>query len=124
MIVSEIGPVLAAHTGPGLLGVGGLPAALPRAERRPHRPARIAARDRGVRLRAIVRIVLIVVCVVLALYLIYLLRKPIGVGPASRPSSRSRCRRRCNCLNRHMRRGFAIAIVYLGCSRSRSCSAR
>jgi fatty acid-binding protein DegV len=25
-IVSEIGPVLAAHTGPGLLGTGGLPA--------------------------------------------------------------------------------------------------
>jgi fatty acid-binding protein DegV len=24
-IVSEIGPVLAVHTGPGLLGVGGLP---------------------------------------------------------------------------------------------------
>ena len=23
--VSEIGPVLAAHTGPGLLGIGGLP---------------------------------------------------------------------------------------------------
>ena len=25
-IVSEIGPVLSAHTGPGLLGMGGLPA--------------------------------------------------------------------------------------------------
>jgi fatty acid-binding protein DegV len=25
VIVSEIGPVLAAHTGPGLLGLGGLP---------------------------------------------------------------------------------------------------
>jgi fatty acid-binding protein DegV len=24
-IVSEVGPVLAAHTGPGLLGVGGIP---------------------------------------------------------------------------------------------------
>jgi predicted PurR-regulated permease PerM len=63
--------------------------------------------------RAIVRVVLIVVGVVLALYLIYLLRKPIGwvltaiflavalSGPV-------------NWLNRRMRRGFAIALVYLG----------
>lgn len=58
------------------------------------------------------RVVAIVVLAVLALYLIYLLRKPIGwvffatfiavavSGPVNR-------------LDRHMRRGFAIAIVYL-----------
>jgi len=63
--------------------------------------------------RAVVRTVLIVVAVLLTLYLIYLLRKPIGwlliatflavalSGPV-------------NLLHRHMRRGFAIAIVYLG----------
>jgi predicted PurR-regulated permease PerM len=62
--------------------------------------------------RSIVRIVLIVVCVAIALYLLYLLRKPISwvliaiflavalSGPV-------------NALARHMRRGFAIAIVYL-----------
>jgi predicted PurR-regulated permease PerM len=63
--------------------------------------------------RAIARVVLIVVGVVLSLYLIYLLRRPIGwvciaaflavalSGPV-------------NYLQRHMRRGFAIAIVYVG----------
>jgi predicted PurR-regulated permease PerM len=63
--------------------------------------------------RTILRVVAIVVIAVLALYLIYLLRKPIGwvltatfiaialSGPVNR-------------LNRHMRRGLAIAIVYLG----------
>ena len=63
--------------------------------------------------RAIVRIVLIVVGVVLSLYLLYLLRKPISwlliatflavalSGPVNR-------------LQRHMRRGLAIAGVYLG----------
>jgi predicted PurR-regulated permease PerM len=62
--------------------------------------------------RTVVRVVTIVVSAVLILYLIYLLRKPIGwvltatfiaialSGPVNR-------------LNRHMRRGFAIAIVYL-----------
>lgn len=62
--------------------------------------------------RTVLRVVTIVVLAVLALYLIYLLRKPIGwvffatfiavavSGPVNR-------------LNRHMRRGFAIAIVYL-----------
>jgi predicted PurR-regulated permease PerM len=62
--------------------------------------------------RTIVRTVLIVVCAVLALYVIYLLRKPISwliiaafiavaaAGPV-------------NFLQRHMRRGFAIALVYL-----------
>jgi predicted PurR-regulated permease PerM len=63
--------------------------------------------------RSIVRIVLIIVGVVVLLYLVYLLRRPIEwivaaiflavalSGPVNR-------------LNRHMRRGFAIAIVYLG----------
>ncbi|MBI5105971.1 MAG: AI-2E family transporter [Solirubrobacterales bacterium] len=61
--------------------------------------------------RAILRIVTIVVLAAIALYLVYLLRKPIGwvamatfiaialSGPVNR-------------LNRHMRRGLAIAIVY------------
>ncbi len=63
--------------------------------------------------RSIVRVVMIVVSIVLLLYLIYLLRKPLGwvfiavflavalSGPV-------------NALEQHMRRGFAIAIVYLG----------
>src|ERR671931_1341356 len=63
--------------------------------------------------RSILRVVMIVVVVVLTLYLLYLLRKPIGwvciaiflavalSGPV-------------NWLNRRMRRGFAIALVYLG----------
>ena len=63
--------------------------------------------------RAVVRILLIVVGVLLLLYLLYLLRKPIGwllaaafltlalSGPV-------------NSLDRHMRRGLAIALVYLG----------
>jgi predicted PurR-regulated permease PerM len=63
--------------------------------------------------RTVLRVVTIVVLAVLTLYLIYLLRKPIGwvltatfiaialSGPVNR-------------LNRHMRRGFAVAIVYLG----------
>jgi len=63
--------------------------------------------------RTILRVVIIVVAAVLTLYLIYRLRKPIGwvlaatfiavavSGPV-------------NVLNRHMRRGLAIAIVYLG----------
>lgn len=63
--------------------------------------------------RSVVRTVLIVVAVFVCLYLIYLLRKPIGwlliatflaialSGPV-------------NLLHRHMRRGLAIAIVYLG----------
>jgi predicted PurR-regulated permease PerM len=63
--------------------------------------------------RVVLRVVLIVVGVGLALYLIYLLRKPITwiviagfiavavSGPVNR-------------LSRHMRRGFAMLIVYLG----------
>jgi predicted PurR-regulated permease PerM len=63
--------------------------------------------------KAIVRIVLIVVGVAVSLYLLFLLRKPISwlliatflavalSGPVNR-------------LGNHMRRGFAIAIVYLG----------
>jgi predicted PurR-regulated permease PerM len=62
--------------------------------------------------KAIVRIVLIVIGVVAALYLLYLLRRPIGwlfaatflavalSGPV-------------NFFSRHMRRGLAIAVVYL-----------
>jgi predicted PurR-regulated permease PerM len=63
--------------------------------------------------KAIARIVLIVVGVVIVLYLVFLLRKPISwlliagflgvalAGPV-------------NWLNQRMRRGFAIALVYLG----------
>ena len=59
------------------------------------------------------RIVLTVVCVVISLYLIYLLRKPISwiliatfLAVALSPP--------VNVLARHMRRGFAITIVFLG----------
>jgi predicted PurR-regulated permease PerM len=63
--------------------------------------------------RIIVRSVMVIVAVAIALYLVYLLRKPIGwvliatflavalSGPV-------------NTLNRRMRRGFAITLVYLG----------
>lgn len=61
--------------------------------------------------RSVVRVVLIVVTVILALYLIYLLRKTLGwmviagfiAIAASGP---------VNIFQRHMRRGFAIALVY------------
>lgn len=61
---------------------------------------------------AVVRIVLVVVTVVLTLYVMYLLRKPIGwlliaafiALALSAP---------VNYLDRYMRRGFAIAAVYL-----------
>src|SRR5215207_1184666 len=63
--------------------------------------------------RAIVRIVLVVVCVAIALYLLWLLRKPISwlliatfLAVALSPP--------VNWLAARMRRGFAIAIVYLG----------
>jgi predicted PurR-regulated permease PerM len=63
--------------------------------------------------RNIVRIVLTVVCVAIALYLLWQLRKPIGwlltavfLAAALSPP--------VNWLNRRMRRGFAIAITYLG----------
>jgi predicted PurR-regulated permease PerM len=63
--------------------------------------------------RMIVRIVLVVVCVAIVLYLLWLLRKPISwlliatfLAVALSPP--------VNALNRHMRRGFAIAITYLG----------
>ena len=59
------------------------------------------------------RIVLVVVCVVIVLYLLWLLRKPIGwiliatfLAVALSPP--------VNWLARRMKRGFAIAIVYLG----------
>jgi len=63
--------------------------------------------------RVVARTVLIVVAVLIALYLIYLVRKPLGwlfiaaflavalAGPV-------------NFLERRMKRGFAIALVYLG----------
>jgi predicted PurR-regulated permease PerM len=63
--------------------------------------------------RAVVRLILIVVAVAVALYVFFLLRRPIGwllaalflaialSGPV-------------NLLARRMRRGFAIALVYLG----------
>src|SRR5215218_10196062 len=62
--------------------------------------------------RAVLRVMIVVVCVVLTLYLIYLLRRPLTwifiagflaialSGPV-------------NLLQRRMRRGFAIAIVYI-----------
>src|SRR3954453_11513552 len=63
--------------------------------------------------RQIVRIVLTVVCVAIVLYLLWLLRKPISwlliamfLAVALSPP--------VNFLSRHMRRGFAITIVYLG----------
>ena len=63
--------------------------------------------------RDIVRIVLTVVCVVVTLYLLWTLRKPIGwllaavfLATALSPT--------VNYLSRRMRRGFAIAITYLG----------
>lgn len=63
--------------------------------------------------RSILRVVGIVVLSAIALYLVYLLRKPIGwiamavfiAVAVSAPVNR---------LNRHMRRGLAIAIVYVG----------
>jgi len=63
--------------------------------------------------RVVARTVLVVVAVAVALYLVYLLRRPIGwvlialfiavalAGPVNR-------------LSRHMRRGLAITVVYLG----------
>jgi predicted PurR-regulated permease PerM len=63
--------------------------------------------------RTVLRTVLIIVAVVICLYLLYLLRHPIGLllialfiaialsGPV-------------NYLDRYMRRGFAITIVYIG----------
>jgi predicted PurR-regulated permease PerM len=63
--------------------------------------------------RAIVRIVLIIVGVVACLYLVYLLRKPLTwlfiagfLAIALSPP--------VNYLNRYMKRGFAILLVYLG----------
>jgi len=63
--------------------------------------------------RAIVRIVLVIVCVAIVLYLLWLLRKPISwlliaafLAVALSPP--------VNWLNRRMKRGLAIALVYLG----------
>jgi predicted PurR-regulated permease PerM len=66
-----------------------------------------------INVRDIVRIVLTVVCVVVTLYLLWTLRKPIGwllaavfLATALSPT--------VNYLSRSMKRGFAIAITYLG----------
>ncbi|HEV3002755.1 MAG TPA: AI-2E family transporter [Solirubrobacteraceae bacterium] len=63
--------------------------------------------------RLVLQAVLVVVAVVIALYLVYLLRQPIGwvliagfIAVALAPAVAF--------LQRRMRRGFAIAIVYLG----------
>jgi predicted PurR-regulated permease PerM len=76
-------------------------------------PAANVRRMTAVNARAVLRTVMIVVAVVLILYLIYLLRHPIGLlavatfiaialsGPV-------------NVLQRRMRRGFAITVVYIG----------
>jgi predicted PurR-regulated permease PerM len=63
--------------------------------------------------RNIVRIVLVIVCVLFVLYLLYLLRKPIGwilvsifLAVALSPV--------VNRLNQRMKRGFAIALTYIG----------
>jgi predicted PurR-regulated permease PerM len=66
-----------------------------------------------VNLRVVLRIVLVIVCVVVSLYVIYLLRKPIGwivlatfiAVAMSAP---------VNLLARHMHRGLAIGLAYLG----------
>ncbi|HEX5925428.1 MAG TPA: AI-2E family transporter [Baekduia sp.] len=71
------------------------------------------SRTNELSVRTILRVVAIVVLAAISLYLVYLLRKPIGwvltatfiaiavSGPVNR-------------LDRHMRRGFAITLVYLG----------
>ncbi len=66
-----------------------------------------------INVRDIVRIVLTVVCVVVTLYLLWTLRRPIGwllaavfLATALSPT--------VNYLSRRMRRGFAIALTYLG----------
>jgi predicted PurR-regulated permease PerM len=63
--------------------------------------------------RLVLQAVMVVVGVVLALYLIYLLRQPIGwvliAGFLALALATP-----VNMLERRMRRGFAIAIVYLG----------
>jgi predicted PurR-regulated permease PerM len=63
--------------------------------------------------RTVLRIVLIVVLVVAALYVIYLLRRPISwiviAGFVAVAVSGP-----INLLSRHMKRGFAIAIAYVG----------
>jgi predicted PurR-regulated permease PerM len=62
--------------------------------------------------RAIVRIVLIVVCVAISLYLLYRLRKPISWLAAATFLAVA-LSGPVNALERHMRRGLAIASVYL-----------
>jgi predicted PurR-regulated permease PerM len=63
--------------------------------------------------RVIARTVLIVVAVVLCLYLIYLLRRPIGLLVAATFIAVA-LSGPVNYLDRYMRRGFAITLVYMG----------
>src|SRR5690348_17147923 len=85
-----------------------------RCQEAPLRPRikRVGMVETGSPVRAVVRNVLVVVCVVLVLYVIYLLRQPISwlviaaflaialAGPV-------------NFFQRYMKRGLAIALVYL-----------
>ena len=135
-LISEIGPVIGTHTGPGVLGVTGLRTDLLACRRRlvlegfarrglesppGGRPARSSTQAHRAADRAGGPGVLAADHhpdavhhgrrSSIALYLVYLLRKPIGwvliatflavalSGPV-------------NVLNRYMRRGFAITIVY------------
>src|SRR4051794_18750087 len=63
--------------------------------------------------RVVLRTVLIIVAVVLCLYLIYLLRRPIGLLAAAAFIAVA-LSGPVNYLDRRMRRGFAITIVYFG----------
>lgn len=79
----------------------------------PPPPSFRPARNDALTVRAIARAVAVVIAAVIALYLIYRLRTPVGwlviatflavavSGPV-------------NALSRHMRRGFAILLTYLG----------
>ena len=116
-LVSEIGPVIGTHTGPGILGVAGLRSALLgpvvggiRAARAgttaavgvPLDPPQSRHEPPLVRVvpelspRIIVRTLFITVVFASALYLIYLLRRPIGWMLIA-ASWRSRCRARSTC---------------------------
>jgi predicted PurR-regulated permease PerM len=63
--------------------------------------------------RVIARTVLIVVGVILCLYLLYLLRRPIGLLVAATFIAVA-LSGPVNFLDRYMRRGFAITLVYIG----------
>jgi predicted PurR-regulated permease PerM len=63
--------------------------------------------------RVVLRTVLIIVAVVICLYLIFLLRKPIGLLAAATFIAVA-LSGPVNYLDRYMKRGFAITLVYLG----------